>query len=100
MIRQFIGISIIQHFMRGRNTSVHGIVIEFYYPGIGGVVHVLGTIGDDGSLCAAESGEPRGDVGHCVMSINLHQNLLESVEISYAARTEPPGRPQGHFADA
>ena len=65
--------------MRGRDASVHGVVIEFDYPGIGRVVDVLGAIGDDIGFCPAKPRKPCGDVGHGVVSVYLHLNLLEPV---------------------
>jgi len=65
--------------MCGRDTPVHGVVIEFDDAGIGRVVDVLGAVGDDVGFCPAKPRKSCGDVGHRVVSIYLHLNLLEAV---------------------
>lgn len=42
------------------------------HPAGGGVVHVLGGMGDDIGVALFETGEPRADIGYRMVEVDLH----------------------------
>jgi hypothetical protein len=59
-------------FVGRTDTAVQRIVVEADDPVTGGVVHILGRIGDYVRFIVIESGDPRCHIGYGMVKVDLH----------------------------
>ncbi len=55
VVGQLLKIVVIEHLVGRADPFVHRFIVEVDQAGIGGIVHILGAIGDDLSLLMIES---------------------------------------------
>jgi hypothetical protein len=79
VIGEFAEVAVVEEFVGGADAAEHGSVVEFDHAGSGGVIDVLGAVGDRVGVWMLESGHAGHDVGYSVMKVYLHcahQNLF------------------------
>jgi hypothetical protein len=78
-------IPIIQHLVCRRYPAIHGAILEMYNPSVCRVIYVLGTVSNDCCFSFVVSSEPRRDICHRMMAIDLHS--LSSIICRNASAT-------------
>ncbi len=78
VVGEFAEVAVVEEFVGGTDAAEHGPVVEFDHAGLGGVIDVLGTVGDRASVWMLESGHAGQDVGYPMMKVYLHLHAPKS----------------------
>lgn len=72
VVGQVIGIARVKHVMGGTDAGIEGLNVKMDRAAAGGIVHILGGMGDNLGLVPGKPGQAGGNIGGGVMEINLH----------------------------
>ena len=82
VVGEFLEIAVVEHLVGRSDPIVHGAVMEMGGALVGGIIHVLGTVGDYLRIAVGEARMTGNDVSGGVVEIDLH-NLSSFPYLEY-----------------